>query len=119
MPAYALKRLNIEEVARDVVDTLEPIAQDKNVSLSIEGAAPDILANEDRLKQALINLVDNAIRHVEEGGHVRILLSGVNDNSVVALKTMAAVSGILIRYFFLNASTAAIYPAHVTAAEQD
>ena len=86
VPAYALKRLNIEEVARDVVDTLEPIAQDKNVSLSIEGAAPDILANEDRLKQALINLVDNAIRHVEEGGHVRILLSGVNDNSVVAVK---------------------------------
>ncbi len=86
VPAYTLKRLNIEEVARDVVDTLEPIAQDKNVSLSIEGAAPDILANEDRLKQALINLVDNAIRHVEEGGHVRILLSGVNDNSVVAVK---------------------------------
>ena len=44
------------------------------------------MANEDRLKQALINLVDNAIRHVEEGGHVRILLSGVNDNSVVAVK---------------------------------
>lgn len=86
VPAYTLRRLNIEDVAKDVIDTLEPIAQDKNVELSIEGAAPDILANDDRLKQALINLVDNAIRHVEEGGHVRIMLSGINDSSVVAVK---------------------------------
>ena len=75
-----------EDVAKDVVDTLEPIAQDKEVTLTVEGAAPDILANDDRLKQALINLVDNAIRHVEVGGHVRIMLSGINDTSVVAVK---------------------------------
>lgn len=86
VPAYSLRQLNIEEVAKDVVDTLEPIAQDKNVELSIEGAAPDILANDDRLKQALINLVDNAIRHVEPGGHVQILLSGINDRAIVAVK---------------------------------
>ena len=85
-PAYTLRRLNIEDVAKDVVDTLEPIAQDKDVTLTVEGAAPDILANDDRLKQALINLVDNAIRHVEVGGHVRIMLSGINDTSVVAVK---------------------------------
>ena len=85
-PAATLKRLNIEDVAKDVIDMLEPIAHDKDVSLTIEGAAPDILANADRLKQALINLVDNAIRHVETGGHVRIMLSGINGQSVVAVK---------------------------------
>lgn len=86
VPAAALKRLNIEPVARDVVDILEPIAQDKKVELSVEGAAPDVLGNEDRLKQALINLVDNAIRHVSEGGHVRVVLSGLNGQTVVAVK---------------------------------
>lgn len=84
--AEALKRLNIEPIARDVADMLNPLAQDKNVTISVEGAAPDILGNSDRLKQALINLVDNAIRHVEEGGHVRIMLSGINDQAVVAVK---------------------------------
>lgn len=81
-----LKRLNIEAVARDVIDVLEPLAQDKDVELSISGVAPDILGNADRLKQALINLVDNAIRHVDEGGHVQILLSGLKDQAVVAVK---------------------------------
>lgn len=86
VPADALTRLNIENVAHDVVDVLMPIAQDKDVTLAVEGAAPDILGNADRLKQALINLVDNAIRHVEEGGHVTIMLSGVNDQAIVAVK---------------------------------
>lgn len=85
-PGAALSRLNIEAVAHDVVDILEPIAQDKDVSLTVEGAAPDILANEDRFKQALINLIDNAIRHVEQGGHVRVILSGINNQAVVAVK---------------------------------
>ena len=75
-----------EGVPQEVVEMLEPIAQDKNVTLSVEGAAPDILGNTDRLKQAIINLVDNAIRHVEEGGHVRVLLSGVNNQAIVAVK---------------------------------
>ncbi len=85
-PAASLTRINIETVARDVIDMLEPIAQDKDVSLTIKGAAPDIFANADRLKQALINLVDNAIRHVDTGGHVSILLSGIDDQAVVAVK---------------------------------
>ncbi len=80
------KRLNIEPIARDVIDMLGPIAQDKHVELSVEGAAPDILGNNDRLKQALINLVDNAIRHVDEGGHVSVMLSGLNNQAVVAVK---------------------------------
>ena len=31
-------------------------------------------------------MVDNAIRHVEEGGHIRVLLSGVNNQAIVAVK---------------------------------
>lgn len=80
------KRLNIEDVARDVIDVLEPLAQDKNVELSIDGVAPDILGDTDRLKQALINLVDNAIRHADKGGHVQVLLSGLKDQALVAVK---------------------------------
>lgn len=85
-PATELTRINIESVARDVIDILKPIAQDKNITLSVQGAAPDILGNDDRLKQALINLIDNAIRHVEEGGHVTVLLSGIQDKAIVSVK---------------------------------
>lgn len=85
-PTTSLERLNIEPIAHDVVDMLGPIAQEKGVTLSVEGAALDILGNRDQLKQALINLVDNAIRHTDAGGHVRVVLSGLKDQSVVAVR---------------------------------
>lgn len=81
-----LSRLNIKPIAKDVIDILNPLAQDKNVTLTVHGECPDILGNSDRLKQALINLVDNAIRHVTEGGKVEILLSGLNGKAVVNVK---------------------------------
>lgn len=81
-----IKRLNMKTIANEVVDMLEPLAQDKDVTLSVEGEAPDILGTADRLKQALINLVDNAIRHVEVGGNVRVILSGLQGQAIVAVK---------------------------------
>ena len=83
---YQLARINCKEVAESVVEFLSPIAQERNISLTVEGESPDILSNENRLKQALINLIDNAIRHVNEGGHVRVILSGVEGQSVIAVK---------------------------------
>ena len=43
------------------------------------------MGNTDRLKQALINLIDNAIRHVEKGGEVKVVLSGVREKTIVAV----------------------------------
>ena len=83
VPAAALKRLDIAPVAQEVVEMLEPIAQDKNVTLSVEGAAPDILGNTDRLKQAIINLVDNAIKYTQKGSRINISAYAKNSNIVV------------------------------------
>ena len=83
--AQVLSRVNIKDIAEAVVEFLTPIAQEKKVHLFVEGEAPDILGNTDRLKQALINLIDNAIRHVDEGGEVKVSLSGVREKSIVAV----------------------------------
>lgn len=80
-----LSRINVKDIAENVIEFLAPIAQEKQVSLYVEGEAPDILGNTDRLKQALINLIDNAIRHVDEGGEVKVALSGVKDRTIVAV----------------------------------
>lgn len=85
-PVAAIERINIKVLAQEVIDILEPIAQEKNVTLSVEGEAPDVLGVPDRIKQALINLVDNAIRHVNEAGHVHVILSGVNQQTIVAVR---------------------------------
>lgn len=83
---YTLARVNCKEVAQNVVEFLAPLAQEKHVELTVEGESPDILSNENRLKQALINLVDNAIRHVDDGGKVRVILSGMEGQSIIAVR---------------------------------
>ena len=45
-----------------------------------------MLGNADRLKEALTNLVENATRFIEPGGHIVVELFGLHGNSVVQVK---------------------------------
>ena len=85
-PAGELRRVNLRDVAQSVVDTLHPILVDRGANVKIVGEAPDVLGNADRLKEALTNLVENASRFIEPGGHITIDLSGLHGNSVIQVK---------------------------------
>lgn len=81
-----LSRVNLKDLAHNVLDTLEPILRDREANVEIVGEAPDVLGSPDRLKQAVTNLVENASRFIEPGGHVAIELFGLRGNSIVAVK---------------------------------
>jgi len=52
------------EVARDVGELYEPLAEQKGIALKVEAAAPAKLkGNRELVSQALANLVDNAIKY--------------------------------------------------------
>ena len=76
-------RVNLRTVAQDVVDTLHPILVERQANVRIVGEAPDVLGDKDRLKEALTNLVENASRFIDPGGHISIELSGLHGNSVI------------------------------------
>ena len=80
------KRINLKPLAQEAVDALAPVLADRQANVEITGEAPDVLGNRDRLKQVVSNLVDNASRFVEPGGHIRVELYGVKGNSVIAVK---------------------------------
>jgi two-component system, OmpR family, sensor histidine kinase CiaH len=69
--------LDLAELARDVVRRVTPLAQDRDVQLgfALNGPAPTVEADPDRLQQVLLVLVDNAIKHTPKGGHVDVRVS--------------------------------------------
>lgn len=64
---------------------LEPLLEDRDVTLSVNGRPPLVLGDVDRLQQVVLNLVDNASRIVGEGGHVVVELTGEGDRAVLSV----------------------------------
>jgi len=98
-----MSRLETEEsqMSKDPVDLanlvsvtaeqMTPLAEDKSVSLVCEdGRDVMVEANEVRLKQVVVNLLDNAIKYTPEGGKIRVRIIGepswaileVSDNGI-------------------------------------
>ncbi|MBA3456240.1 MAG: HAMP domain-containing histidine kinase [Deltaproteobacteria bacterium] len=64
--------LDLAAVARDVLDVLAGRADQAGVTLDLDGTATPVKGDPRRLKEALINLVSNAIEATPNGGRVML-----------------------------------------------
>jgi signal transduction histidine kinase len=96
MPDFSLERrlVSVEAVVEDAILQLSDLAEARGVSLSLqrEGRLPRIVADRARLKQVLINLLDNAIKYNREGGAVTVQLDA--DEQCVTVKVTDTGEGI-------------------------
>jgi signal transduction histidine kinase len=75
---YMNKELvDLESLTKEVIDMFYPLAREKEITfvLQVNQTLPRIPADRDRLKQVVINLLDNAIKYGYQGGEVTVSLS--------------------------------------------
>lgn len=82
-----LKNVCVNAVVEQVVDLYRHVAEEKNIRLSVtsgrEGAAQ---ADENRLRQAIGNLVDNAVKYTPDGGAVGIEIAHATGQVIIGVR---------------------------------
>jgi signal transduction histidine kinase len=78
--------IELRALARDVLDVLDGRAQQAGVQLTVAGSAPAVQGDPRRLKEALINLVANAIEATPNGGQVALEIRGDREHAKLEVR---------------------------------
>lgn len=78
------ERISLFELAQEAMNLLSVLAEEKNQRVSIEGSKTiSVHADRSVLRQALINLVDNAIKYSPAGGSIFIRIQTNEQNCAI------------------------------------
>ncbi len=77
--------INIVESIELISKQLQPRAEDKNIQFDViyDPNLPQIIADANRIKQVLINLLDNAFKFTQEGGKVTLKAYATKDFLII------------------------------------
>jgi signal transduction histidine kinase len=70
-------------LARSAGDLYDEIAAAKQITLAVEAVDAPVQADATRLRQAIANLIDNAIKYTPEGGRVAVTTLRENDRAIL------------------------------------
>lgn len=80
------ERLDLLANAHALVDHLQVIAEDRGVALECRGESVLVDADPDQIRQAILNLLDNALRHTPRGGKVTVGVAARANAAEVAIE---------------------------------
>lgn len=78
----AWSEIDLRKVVHDSIQTVLPLAQKKGVDIkeNIEDQLHKIFADQLRLSQVLVNLVNNAVKFTPSGGEVRVIVRRLEES---------------------------------------
>ena len=79
--------LELDKLCADMTDYIAPLAEQRNQTLRYESAhrAVTIHADQQRIKQLLLNLLDNAIKYTAAGGTITLKLKAENQFAILTV----------------------------------
>jgi heavy metal sensor kinase len=80
-------RFDLAELARITADQLSLLAEDKKIVLTCEASQPAyVQGDRSRIKQVIVNLLDNAIKYTPPLGRVQMEVHGLNGRAVLEVE---------------------------------
>lgn len=78
---------NVREAVENTVDALTPIAEDRDINILTElDTAMEIKGSADRFRQMMVNLIENAIKYSDAGGHIWVKAYIDGDRKIISVK---------------------------------
>ncbi|MDQ4122035.1 MAG: PAS domain-containing sensor histidine kinase [Acidobacteriota bacterium] len=83
-----IKNVDLVKVINSAVDTVRPLAENKNVSLfvTIESETALIKGDEERLLQVVLNLLSNAVKFTRKSGRIAVELRQEGSSFTIIIK---------------------------------
>jgi heavy metal sensor kinase len=79
--------VDLKALVDELYEDSEVLAGQKNIRVDVRAGTPiTIVGDRLRLRQLLLNLIDNAIKYTPDGGTVTLALEGRNGNAVITVQ---------------------------------
>ncbi|HTV47280.1 MAG TPA: ATP-binding protein [Phycisphaerae bacterium] len=78
------ERINVPDVCESLINFMKPLAQKKNIDLTliVDGTIPLITTDPARFQQILYNFLSNAVKFTPQGGQVRITVALADEEMI-------------------------------------
>jgi heavy metal sensor kinase len=81
-----MRPLELTAVVQTTLDHMSLLADEKGIVVTCTSPSPVwVTGDEIRLKQVIVNLVDNAIKYTTPGGRIEVTLEALNDQAVLSV----------------------------------
>jgi signal transduction histidine kinase len=74
----------VKSILEEVIATIKPLADNKNIRVNyqINTQSNVVLCDEKRIMQVIINLLNNAVKFTESGGHIELTAEDQNEDTL-------------------------------------
>jgi signal transduction histidine kinase len=80
-----MENIHLDNLCKETMEQLELLAMEKNIFLEQDIEPVEITADKDKLKQLLLNLLDNGIKYNKEKGKLKISLRQKDKNAEIKI----------------------------------
>lgn len=81
------ERCDLSELTRSTLDQMRLMADEKNISVTVDAPKPvHVTGDAARLRQVIVNLIDNGIKYTMSGGSIAISVQTLGFNANLAVK---------------------------------